>query len=387
MTSLFGDDDGLIDLAEVTGAAAPIAPREFQPWHKPRKQYVRCRQWWFHIDRLLKRYAEYGAIETIKYFGLPGSDLLDVSYFSRQLHQDFAGKKLFIHGFIDSAQGKEKADLRLSELLDRDNVHSASKVENFNFHALSDSRALALEKIQNAGAYHLINLDFCDGVFNRKTINSMMTLLTYQLNTMASTPWLFFLTTRADKEGIAADLLEDLDRIFRESLKGDMAFLAAIEEHKQNIYNLIAGKQSLRDEEITHADLSEILQACFIFWAINLMHTHEARMEVTSTMKYKIYEGNNFPDMFSYVIRVQRNVVKQDSLGLGQVVGIKGVPFNEETKKKDKALAAKKLFESLNVDDYLTSNPELMRRYTDEMKALLEEAGWNTENYEAQMGI
>ena len=153
MASIFGDDDGLINLDEVTGAAKHQEDNIFQPWHKPRKQFVRCNQWWKHIEFLLSRYKEYNQIETIKYFGLPGSDLLDISYFSQKLlTSNHSEKKLFVHGFIDSAQGKEKADLRLSALLDRKNVDANSKVEHFNFQALDEKKSLALGRIKNAGA-------------------------------------------------------------------------------------------------------------------------------------------------------------------------------------------------------------------------------------------
>lgn len=389
MVNIFENDDELLDLEELTGTAKPLEKSQFQPWHKPRKQFVRCNQWWRHIDFLLSRFHEYKAIETIKYFGLPGSDLLDISYFSKKLStSNHSHKKLFVHGFIDSIQGKEKADLRLTELLDRKNVDSNSKVEHFNFQALAEKKSLALGRIQNTGAYHLINLDFCDGVFQKRTIDSMVTLLTYQFNAMAGTPWLFFLTTRADKEGIANDLLEDLDKIFRASLIGDAAFLASIEQHRKNIHKMISDKKSLQNEEITESELAEILQVCFVFWLIKLIHQYEARLEIVNTMKYRIHEGNDYPDMFSYVMRITKNsIVKEDALGLGQAVGFKANTLTEAVKENDKSKAVKNLYESLNIDDHLSSNPEEMRSCVDEMKMLLEEAGWNIGDYEAQMGL
>lgn len=390
MSNLFGDDDGLFDLAEVAGSLEDSEVQEFEAWHKPRKQFVRCKQWWYHLDFLLKRYEEYKSVETIKYFGLPGSDLLDVSYFSKQLlsSQEHSNKILFVHGFIDSVQGKQKADLRLSELLDRKNVHASSKVDNFNFHALAENNTLALERVRHNGAYHLINLDFCDGVFKRRTISSMMALLTYQFNNMSGIPWLFFLTTRADMDGIANDLMDDLDRIFKESLKGDEAFVLAVQHHSERIHKLIIEQNSLRNQQITRAELSELLQACFLFWAISLMHANETRMEVVSTMKYKVHEGNNFPDMFSYVVRVTKNIiVKPDPLNLGQAVGLKPGEVTNAEKCQDKKQAAKKLHESLDIDDYLSTNPEELKHFTNEMKMLLKEAGWNVDKYEQQMGV
>lgn len=389
MTNFFESDEAIIDLSEVASLAKPQEARVFQPWHKPRKQFVRCHQWWKHIDFLISRFNEYRTIETIRYFGLPGSDLLDISYFSKKLSDSkYSDKKLFVHGFIDSAQGKEKADLRLSELLDRNNVDVNSKVENFNFQALAEEKSLALGRIKNIGSYHLINLDLCDGVFQKRTINSMMTLFTHQLNSMTGTPWLFFLTTRADKEGIAKDLLEDLNRIFTASLIDDASFVAAIETHRKNIHEYIRTKKSLADESIPESELSEILQVCFIFWVIKLIHEHGARLEIVSTMKYKVHEGNDYPDMFSYVMRITKNsTIAKDQLGLGEAVGFTKREFNDETKNSDKSKAVDNFCGSLNIDSHLDNNPALKKVCADEMKELLKEAGWDIDDYDRLMGL
>lgn len=389
MANLFGDSDGLIDFDEVASVNKPQEAVVFMPWHKPRKQFVRCNQWWKHIERLLSRCDEYKGIDTIKYFGLPGSDLLDISYFSRKLlESNHAQKKLFVHGFIDSVQGKQKADMRLSELLDRKNVDSGSKVEYFNFQALADKAPLALGRIKSNGAYHLINLDFCDGVFQERTINSMMTLLAYQFNAMIGVPWLFFLTTRTDREGVARDLLARLDEIFTASLSGDEAFARATAEHRKDILALLQAKKSLSDEDITDAEFSEILQVCFVFWLLHFVHQHEARLEVVSVMKYRVHEGNDYPDMFSYAMRVTKSsVVRKDAFNMGKVVGLKVEELTAAIKERDKAKAIEILYGSLNVDLHLTEEPETMKICAQDMKQLLEEAGLNVANYEAQMGI
>lgn len=45
MANLFGDSDGLIDFDEVASVNKPQEAVVFMPWHKPRKQFVRCNQW------------------------------------------------------------------------------------------------------------------------------------------------------------------------------------------------------------------------------------------------------------------------------------------------------------------------------------------------------
>ena len=391
MNNIFGDDEELLNLEEITGAQREGAPAAtFAAWHKPRKQFVRKSQWWFHLEYLLTRYPEYEEIETIKYFGLPGSDLLDVSYFSRQLSlsAQYSNKKIFVHGFIDSAKGKEAADLRLSALLDRDNVDSGSKVDHFNFQAIAASNSLAYRKIKNTGAYHLVNLDFCDGVFKQTTIDSMMNLLVLQLNKILDTPWLLFLTTRADKSGITQELMAALAGIFSDGVKSDQDFLKAIEEFGERIRHLIPNTNDINDEEVVSAsELSEILQVCFVFWLIKTVHAYDGRMEITSSMKYKVHEGNDFPDMYSYVIRItKKSLVKPDELGLAKAPAV-SVGNAESSKVIDKTKAVEKLCKALDIDDLLSKNLPIRNECADEMKRLLEEAGWNTVGYDAQMGI
>ena len=100
------------------------------------------------MDFLISRCREYREINIIKYFGLPGEELLDINYFSKKLSAKSSDKTILVHGFIDSANGKNQAEARLSELLDRENISKESKVERFNFHALADKKSLAINKIK-----------------------------------------------------------------------------------------------------------------------------------------------------------------------------------------------------------------------------------------------
>ncbi len=390
MSSLFGDDGDIFKLDEVAGGVSAVSGDAivFKPWHKPRKQYVRDHQWWFHFDRLIHRFKQYRDIDTIKYFGLPGSDLLDVNFFSKKMSATtrFDSKKLLVHGFIDTGAEKERADIRLSELLDRPNVDRESKVEHYNFHALSKEGSLALKRVRLNGAYHLINLDFCDGVFKQETFDSIMALFTVQFNNMLDTPWLFFLTTRADKEGVAQELLRNLDRVFQEEVSSDEAFVAALEVYRSGIYELAKEKKSFSDDRVSKLELSEILQACFIYWVIRLTHNNDARMEAVSVVKYKVHGGNDFPDMFSYVIRfTKKAVIRADALGLAQQQMPLTVAISEADKSTDKEQAVRKLCTSIDVDELLVGDAALYASYADDMKALLKESGWDVTTYDEEM--
>src|SRR5260221_8832642 len=62
-------------------AQAP-AKKEFFAWHRPRKQFVREKQWCLQIGMLLDDAAGLSFDNnTLTYCGLPGSDLLDLRCF------------------------------------------------------------------------------------------------------------------------------------------------------------------------------------------------------------------------------------------------------------------------------------------------------------------
>ncbi len=58
----------------------PAAQKPFQPWHKPRKQFIRLRQWCDEVKALLAELtkARGAAPASLSYLTLPGDELLDV---------------------------------------------------------------------------------------------------------------------------------------------------------------------------------------------------------------------------------------------------------------------------------------------------------------------
>lgn len=68
---------------EVEDLAVPVALDALQPWHKPRKQFVRERQWIALARRVIEYEREQGRLvpidgPEIQYLTLPGIDYLDV---------------------------------------------------------------------------------------------------------------------------------------------------------------------------------------------------------------------------------------------------------------------------------------------------------------------
>ncbi|MCM8542876.1 MAG: hypothetical protein NE328_21595, partial [Lentisphaeraceae bacterium] len=195
MTDIFGDGEGFIDINEAMGVKSSASlNREFKPWHKPRKQLIRDWQWWEHIERLIND-TSYSAI---KYFGLPGGDLLDLEYFSKKLSETEKTKDtiLFAYGFVNNESTKRQAEERLSKLLDKENVCDRSKIDKFSFQSISTEGSESRARLIENSPYHFFNIDLCNNIISKDYIDALRTLLTVQSRQAQSLTWLLSITTR-----------------------------------------------------------------------------------------------------------------------------------------------------------------------------------------------
>ncbi|MEL3922108.1 hypothetical protein V1481_01950 [Aeromonas enteropelogenes] len=391
MNNIFDDADELFDINEVTGTTAEIIttrPNDnvFKPWHKPRKQLIRDKQWKTQLSRLLHQSLK--DLNTIRYFGLPGEDLLDVIYLSKMLEEKHNNKKLNIYGFINSKESKNKADVNLTRLLDQHNIDPQSQIDHMEFEAIENDTSLALARLRANGAYHVINLDFCDAVFKIKTLKSIRNLLNVQFNRQVGSPWLLYLTTRGDKDSVSADLHDQLNNhIYKSGLCHDAHFIGALEEHWITIHTYAMEQKELFNGTLPDNVVADILQACLIFWIIHFSHSGHSRVELLSVYKYRVHDGNNYPDMFSYVFKISTlDRRTNDDSGLLPADNPPPV-LSDEDKKIDKCRAIRRLARSNDVDQYLRDTPDEMRKYADEMKTLLQGVGLDVSKYDNEMMI
>lgn len=382
MDDIFSSNDDLFDLAEVTGKVDEVEENKFKPWHKPRKQFIRQKQWFEPLKRIAKS-NKYNTVNTINYFGLPGGDLLDVTYLSQQLleHGQLRNKIFFIHGFINNESEFKKAQSGLSKLLDIENVSTSSKVENFEFEALSTENSEAWKRVRNVGHYHFINLDFCNCILNDRTLPAIYRLLDYQTKRVIDAPWLLCITSRLNKSGVTPSLLEKFDEVLIEVKKNeglveviDDAFgdsLLAVEK----LTELVDSQKEL---------LNELLQVCLIFWLVNQAIEKECTIELKSSYKYSVNLHKREHDMHSFVFSLEKkDRVVADTLGLIPLTTERVLTEGKITELKTKAL--EKLGRSLDLDSHLEKDNELLNRFADNMMDLLSRCGYNVSNYKEIM--
>ena len=153
------DNQSLAD--DIVTAVAYEAPlpmaKEFLPWHRPRKQYVRQHQWCTQIKRLIQEHPLSDG--TLKYLGLPGVDLLDIRHFHEDICKPDNVRFRFL-GFNTNALSGSDAQIELNVSLDEIRklslVDEQSNVIGDSFALLANSKSIACQRAQELGPFDVI---------------------------------------------------------------------------------------------------------------------------------------------------------------------------------------------------------------------------------------
>ena len=205
------------DIVEGVSYEAPSpAKKDFLPWHLPRKQYVRDKQWVSLIRQLLDESPR--SSNTLRYLGLPGVDLLDLRYFHSELCEPRQLLLRFL-GFNRAAQPRNSSQTELNISLDEvrrlQYVDPAADIVGDDFVKLSNEQSIAWKRAREIGPYDVINLDLCDGFaanapdpLDDTYYSAVSRLMALQART--KDPWLLLLTTRVGQQHVHASVLEKL---------------------------------------------------------------------------------------------------------------------------------------------------------------------------------
>lgn len=379
----FESDDSIFNLDDVAGKVEPFLGNEFKPWHKPRKQYIREKQW---LEQLLKtlKASQYNGISTINYFGLPGGDLLDVNHLrSGMLNSKRAKNKfLSVHGFVNDLSDYQRAQASMSKFLDNKNVSQLSKVENFSFESLGKLDSDAWKRVKSFGHYHFVNLDFCNNMLSEKTLTSMYYFLDYQLKRVVGLPWILCITTRLNKESASLGIITKFEGLMAE-IKCDGDVSLALEECFGEAFKTIVSMESLSNLDNKKV-MNQLLQICLVLWFVDETLKNGCEISLKSSFKYSVDLFNPELDMHSFVFKIMNvDVIKPDNLGLIDVGSATVSPKKSTMDYKKDAL--NKLSESLDVDKYLESNLDELELYVNKILELLSTCGYDVSEYRKTM--
>ena len=358
---------------------APQPPKkEFLPWHLPRKQFVRKMQWCRQLIHLVeKRKPEQG---PIKYFGLPGVDLLDLKY----IYTEVCEKKqipLCFLGFNQNAHPKSangvQLNISLDEIRRKRLVEDASDVLGDNYCQLALPNSIAWRKTQQIGPYDIINLDLCDGFakgapnqFDNDHYNALNRLLALQAR--YNQPWLLLLTTRVGNGHVHKDVLEKFKSAYKMNLESSDAFTTASKE-----------SFSIEKKEQIEAALEGLKGQTDIFltglykWILGMVLSQRPHTIATlqNVIGYRVTDSDH-EDLISIAFRMTPSF---DCVPDHQ--GISGVSADIPKEYDLAATHLPKIAGRVDADTLLKEKDKLMESMISEMKGLLVDANYDGDAY------
>lgn len=370
------------DMFPITAYEAPSREKKpFLPWHRPRKHFVRHEQWQQQIEIL----ANAGQLEhqTIRYLGLPGTDLLDIRHFHRTLCEP---KELMLRflGFNTAAHpqdvGQTELNISLDEVRKLPRIDPGSDVIADDFCLLADDSSLAWDRARDLGPFDVINIDLCDGfathqpgTLDNNHYNAVSKLMALQAG--KKQPWLLFLTTRTGLQDINAEVLNTLIAKYRRNLAECVSF----QEKSSTDFGITNDADLLREVQTPDGHLSVFLVAlCKWMIGMGVGQQPPFKVTVTSTLGYRVLPEALHNDLVSIAFRFDPTfAAAPDPMGIAKV---------EDAPPSECQLAAATVRRVKNrkcVDTILRDDPAIMSGMVEATAELLALARYDIAEFRA----
>jgi hypothetical protein len=355
----------------------PSFSKKFEPWHKPRKQFVREKQWTALIESLI---IERGTSpQSLNYRGLPGDDSLDIRHFHdvicapKQLQLRFLG---FNTNLATGHNTKSAVEVSLDEITRLPYIHKKSDLSADDFVAIS-GETIAWDKALEMAPFDVINLDLCDSVAKEKpdvfaenhynTIHKLMTLQ----SSSQKRPWLLFLTTRTDEDLVNPVVLRNLKKIYKNNLD-----CPAFSEKSLSNF-AVSDESSLNEYCKKSKGFSNIFLLSFSKWILGmgLNQAPQSNVEIKDIMGYKVLSDST-SDMYSIALKITPTLSPPIDVGGLAKRRKKGITECEKAIEMFEMLALQK-----NVDQVLKTDQSLNIEMMNNTSLLLEKARYDKVEY------
>ena len=348
-------------------------PKEFKPWHKPRKQFVRREQ----LSALLLRlYEQRKPGDPLCYLGLPGTDLIDLRYLHDQLCSESERPLRFL-GFNTEAQPGNPAHVQLSVSLDEvrqmANVDPQSAVIHDDFRRIGNSNSVAWQRTRQFAPFDVVNIDLCDGLASdppqsdESVYKALAELVAIQRHN--PNPWLLLVSTRIRHGMFDADAEGWLTGLFRENVANCEGFAEVCKEL------LESNVESIDPATCNDADLLVLMTAAIGKWLSALVRAQgPSRIELASTHGYRVNPVSVREDLVSLALRVEPIILaSRDPLSPTP-------PTLEDECTTAKAIL-RRLARRLDVDTLLKQRPDVYEGLVRETERLLADARYEVADY------
>ncbi|WP_427025990.1 PP_RS20740 family protein [Aureimonas ureilytica] len=350
---------------------------DYAAWHHPVKQRVRTSQWQALVRQLLELRSMRDCV--LRYFTLPGPDLLDVRVVADVCTPSDVRIEYF--GF-DSARRDDQAHdprfeiesaLRQSRKVTDDAVIYQDRLED-----IAQGESQASKQLQMRQPFDVVNIDACDHLAYsppNRTVNlfeALKRLLAHQMD--AVQPWLLFITTRAEPHLMAGpgELLQEV--IDQNVQKADGEFKAVLADVlKQDASCLLADLKVLWEgTDDKFLKLFSIALTKYLVQFYLSQPNKPADVELKSLCAYRVYGKD--ADMLALAFQITPT---------GRVFFEPGqVPVRDEALETRRAIrAANRSRRMRDLDAEIQQDADLLNRMTRESAILLNESNFDLDGY------
>lgn len=373
-------DDAEFSAADLGSPRYELPPRRadraFQPWHRPRKHFVRRNQWLACIRDIFDARPP---DDRITYLGLPGIDLLDLRYLHQEVCQPDQRTLQFL-GFDHSVPGSpDGIDLAVSlhEVKLSEFIHESSQILPDDIRMIGSERSMAYQTVSRAGPFDVINLDLCTSVIedHPTATSSLYTALNrlVALQARNPNPWLLLITSVVDRSGHNAAAATLLQARFTDALERceGLAELCAGLFDADDVFNL--------DLDVcSPEDFLNVVAIGLCAWLFERAQAHAPmRLNLRAVFGYRLVPTAECNDMISLALRFTPVIAPAaDPIGLAQAPPAE-LPELCETMSQ----VVGKADARFDVDLHLVEHPEVRDELVTEMADLLEQARYRRELY------
>ena len=361
-----------------------LRKRPFEPWHKPRKQFIRKFQWAKETKALLPRIGlEDG--RPLKYLSLPGADMFDI----RVLHK-FCSEHDVTLKYLGFKTGRENKDydrnISVSEVSKLSNVHKGSEMVVDDIRSVGCTGTKGHDSFKKLCPFDVINFDICDCILEKRVkkdterityFDTIHSILNLQMNNTTK-PWLLFITTRSTPNDVDSKDTSLIWNCVRDNAKKYVKFKSALEGFLR-----IKLKTDHSYDDICKLNPS-IFTGFFGIgigkWFLNLMMREKPLCSVKMLKGYHFRTGGSkTPNMLSAAFLFEPiPAYKNDEYRIVK----HPLKINSPPTKEDVACSIIESAKDIGDLDLIMKKEELMKKMCNETKSLLADAHYSVTGYD-----
>ena len=364
---------------EVDKRAVPLPLDKLEPWHSPRKQYIREQQWEYYAKRLIETLKERNSFEAgkLKYFSLPGIDHFDVEIVAKAA-QD-AQLKLEALGFLSEAAkepARARSQVRAESLIKKGLMKDTSVTIPYRIEDIARKDSQAHLEVESRAPFHIINIDACGSIARRsaggsnRIIDAVHRLVELQLNKMRD-PWLLFVTTNAQLDNLSREVRSKLEKAIKLNAEDSEAF-------KEGAINCL-GEGNADDIESAIDCANDPLKFQLLFslgFSKWLLRNVECAGWGVKCLEFYGY-SSAADDANQISMPCLAYEFKPPQITLTDQVGIVKTPEVGPVEETDYSMQAITSTQNMeNIDALLTKKPKVRLKYAKKQKNLLVSAGY-----------